>query len=63
MRDPKRIDDVLETIGTIWKKSPDLRLLQLLTNSLTRVNSEFFYFVEDDELIESLDKYYNTKEV
>ena len=63
MRDPKRIDEILETIRSIWEKSPDLRLLQLLTNSLTKFNSEFFYFVQDEELIESLNKYYNSKEV
>ena len=58
MRDPKRIDDVLETIGTIWKKSPDLRLLQLLINALLSVKQDYYYYVEDDILIKSLEEYY-----
>ena len=30
MRPPERIDEILEHIGQIWKKSPDLRFMQLL---------------------------------
>ncbi len=58
MRDPKRIDEMLERIRTIWENSPDLRLLQLLINSLSRVKPEFFYFVEDDDLIKFLNECY-----
>ena len=58
MRDEKRIDDVLETIRTIWKKSPDLRLLQLLINVLTSVKQDYYYNVEDDMLVKFLKEYY-----
>ena len=30
MRPPERIDDILDLIGEIWKKSPDMRFMQLL---------------------------------
>lgn len=30
MRAPERIDDILELIGGIWKKNPDMRFMQLL---------------------------------
>ena len=63
MKDPKRIDELLETVKSIWEKSPDLRLLQLLINSLINIKSEYFYYLEDKELIESLNKYYNSREV
>lgn len=30
MRDPERIDEILELIGRIWKNHPDLRFQQLM---------------------------------
>lgn len=30
MRPPERIDQILEIIGVIWKKNPDMRFMQLL---------------------------------
>ena len=30
MRPPERIDEILELIGEIWKKNPDMRFMQLL---------------------------------
>ena len=30
MRPPERIDEILELIGGIWKKNPDMRFMQLL---------------------------------
>lgn len=55
MRDPKRIDPMLELIGSIWKKNPDLRLGQLLVNALTYRGSILDpFFIEDDDLTERL---------
>ena len=34
MRDPKRIDEMLEAISEVWKEHPDLRLGQLIMISL-----------------------------
>ena len=32
MRDPARIDEILADLAAVWRKSPDLRLGQLLVN-------------------------------
>ena len=36
MRDPERIDEVLTKIRLIWKRFPDLRLMQDLTKALLK---------------------------
>ena len=55
MRDPKRIDDVLDRIKVIWKSFPDLRFVQLILNSL----SDDDYYLEDDKFIEKLESFYD----
>lgn len=47
MRDPKRIEHLLKLIKKIWKENPDLRLMQLLGNSLPSGDN---YYCEDDKL-------------
>ena len=60
MRDPKRIDVILQEIGAIWHKYPDMRLGQLIGNVLEGPN---FYYVEDDSLVKALkDVYEGAKE-
>lgn len=54
MRNPERIDQVLEIIETIWKNNPDLRLAQLLLNTDPKLS----YSTEDDELFVQLQKRY-----
>lgn len=58
MRDPKRVDRILEKIKKIWKRYPDLRLFQLLGNCLP-TNGDHYYV--DDDIIEKLlgEKYGN----
>lgn len=53
MRNPNRIEPILEEIKEIWEKNPDLRLLQLLLNT----NND--YYTEDDKLLEDLREFYN----
>lgn len=60
MRDPERIDKVLNTIKKIWKQYPDLRLCQLLFNITNDANA--LYYVEDDVLEKALKDYYKLKE-
>ena len=61
MRDPKRIDVILQEISTIWHKYPDMRLGQLIGNVLEGPN---LYYVEDDSLVKALkDMYECAKEV
>lgn len=55
MRNINRIGNVLETISKIWNKNPDLRLGQLLLNA---VDSEYLYYIEEDELIKILEEVY-----
>jgi uncharacterized protein YihD (DUF1040 family) len=58
MRDPARIDIVLEALRTAWRQEPDLRLGQLLINAVRPPSPcpELFY-AEDDKLIEGLARY------
>ena len=61
MRDPKRIEPMLNMIKAIWVSAPDLRLLQLLLNSLPSDNMA--YYIEDDELEKALKfSYFNQPE-
>ncbi len=50
MRDPARIDLILEEVRRIWKKHPDLRLIQVFRyiESLNEGPMDSFY-VEDVE--------------
>lgn len=34
MRDPARIDEILELLREVWTRSPDLRLGQLIVNAV-----------------------------
>lgn len=56
MRDITRIDRILDRLKTLWKKYPDLRLGQLIINVL---RDPALYYIEDEELIDLLEEYYN----
>ena len=55
MRDPARIDRMLELVRKVWYDAPDLRLTQLIMNEL-RMNSDPYY-VEDETLEDALKAY------
>lgn len=55
MRDPTRIPRILYRIGEIWWKNPELRLGQLIMNV---IDSKYLYEIEDDLLIELIEKTY-----
>ena len=60
MRDPKRIDVILQEISAIWHKFPDMRLGQLIGNVL---EGPSLYYVEDNSLVKALkDVYEDAKE-
>ena len=59
MRDPKRIDVILQEISNIWHKYPDMRLGQLIGNVLEGVG---LYYVEDDGLVNALKDAYEGKQ-
>lgn len=54
MRDPKRIDRVLQLIGGVWKQYLDFRLMQLLHNAVGEGDQ---FYLEDDKLEEKLRAY------
>lgn len=56
MRDINRIDRILDRLKILWKKHPDLRLGQLILNVL---QDPALYYVEDEELVELLEKFYS----
>jgi hypothetical protein len=55
VRDPSRIDRILEKLGREWKKFPDMRLGQLLFVLMTVWDDgkDVFYY-EDDRLERAL---------
>lgn len=55
MRNPNRIDNILARIKVMWERYPDLRLGQLLSNA---VGEGWLYYVEDDSLIDEMEKLY-----
>ena len=59
MRDINRIVPMLERIEAIWKRNPDLRLMQLLGNATGAGDP---YYVEDDVLLELLKCRYTAKQ-
>lgn len=59
MRNPDRINRVLNTISKVWEKYPDLRLGQLIINVIPE---DKIYNVEDDILESKIKERYNIKE-
>lgn len=60
MRNPARIYPLLNKIGDLWVKHPDLRLGQLLYNIQSfggDVDAHKMYAMEDDELEKLVDSY------
>lgn len=54
MRDPNRIPVLLDELQKTWKSFPDWRLGQLLSNAARACGKEDPFFLEDNELLESL---------
>lgn len=55
MRDPNRIDPILQAIGEYWKQHPDMRLGQLIENlAYMAGETDDAFYVEDGKLMEGL---------
>lgn len=54
-RNPDRIPRILEKLGKLWQKYPDMRLGQLLQNARGAEGTELFY-LEDDVLEKRIDE-------
>lgn len=58
MRDPARINPLIERLRNAWLSQPDLRLGQIVVNANMKVrNGETDAFhIEDKELIDTIEK-------
>ncbi len=60
MRDPRRIADILNELGTYWMNNPDLRLGQIVVNmngqtpTGQRGDANDPFNTEDDQMLEAL---------
>lgn len=54
-KEKARIKRILKRVENIWKKYPDLRLMQMLVNVL---DTPAPYYVSDEELEKELEKAY-----
>lgn len=56
MRDPQRIPIILKQIGDVWKKFPDWRFGQLMSNFEIWYGRDIFW-PEDEEFVELLEEF------
>jgi hypothetical protein len=57
MRDPGRIDEILEAIRRVWKENPDLRLGQLLIDAvIPRIPAPDIFSIEDSRILVQLNE-------
>lgn len=61
MRDKNRIAPLLKRLQDLWEKFPDLRLGQMITSLASK--SDNIYYMEDEEIITSLEKKLSTVKV
>lgn len=58
MKDPDRIPILMDKLETLWKKYPELRLCQLLS-IITNKEKYMFFFIEDKNVEDCVDKVLN----
>ena len=58
MRDPARINSILQQLGKLWEQVPDWRLGQLFCN-LQRHEGADLFFYEDDRLLKAIEEFLN----
>ena len=60
MRDPKRIDKFCDLLKEIWKRVPDWRFGQLISNLGRQFEFEWtpgaLFYMEDEEFMEELSR-------
>lgn len=65
MRDPARIDPLIEVLRRIWKANPNLRMCQIIYNIMSIVVPEpdgdvkmtSLFYLEDDKMLKALLEY------
>lgn len=62
MRDPKRIDEFCDLLKELWKRVPDWRFGQLISNLGRQFRSDFewtpgaLFYMEDEEFMDELSR-------
>lgn len=62
MRDPKRIDEFCDLLKELWKRVPDWRFGQLISNLGRQFRSDFewtpgaLFYMEDEEFMNELSR-------
>lgn len=58
MRDPKRINPIIERLRALWLSQPDLRFSQLFINIINTTAPDIFYLEDDkfEEMVEAFEK-------
>jgi len=55
VRDPKRIDEMLQVLGDLWRRHPDLRLGQIVVMAAGPFEPcPKVFFLEDDAMLRGL---------
>ena len=57
MRDEKRIDEFCKVLAKNWRKVPDWRFGQLISNIYTGQTCDFF-FIEDNKMQTLIEKFF-----
>lgn len=58
MRDPQRIDKVCAEIARIWKRYPDFRFTQMISNFYGYKRSDCYY-MEDEKFVKELNEFFD----
>ena len=58
MRDPQRIDKVCAEIARIWKRYPDFRFTQMISNFYGYKQSDCYY-MEDEKFVKELEEFFD----
>lgn len=53
MRDPERIDRVLDAVRRLWERQPNWRLGELIVNT---TGEHRFFYTEDDQLLRRIEE-------
>lgn len=63
MRDPNRIEPMMNELADIWKKHfPDLRFCQWMMNEMEQYPTQDCFYVEDEQFMQYIrNKYYVVK--
>lgn len=62
MRNPNRIPKILSLLQQGWDKVPDWRFGQLIENLKRYIGVKDLFYIEDDEMVESIINFFKMEE-